>query len=110
MNLFFWKKNTVIDDFASNLANELYSAIPPDQALEYFMNETSHNKSTKIQKKLEQQIQLSIAQIRHFKIKYSLGIYGKARLHLKFANRLKELGYAHDITKRINELLLITTP
>ncbi|MBI3188731.1 MAG: hypothetical protein HYZ31_12800 [Gammaproteobacteria bacterium] len=110
MNLFFWKKNRIIDDFAIKLANELYSAITPDQVALYFANSENKKQNEKIQKKLDNQIKLYVVSIKQFKIKHSIGIYGKARLHLKFMERLKELGYNQDISKRINELLLISTP
>lgn len=110
MNLFFWRKNRVIDDFAVSLANELYSAIPPDQAADYFSSNSNKKLVEKIHKKLDSQIKISVISIKKFKNKNSLGIYGKARLHLKFMNRLKELGYNKDISTRINELLLISTP
>lgn len=110
MNLFFWKKNTLIDNFAIALANELYSVTPPDRAIEYFSNNNNKKQAEKIHKNLDNQIKISIISIKQFKNKNSLGIYGKARLHLKFMERLKELGYDKNISKRINDLLLISTP
>jgi hypothetical protein len=110
MSIFFWKKNKVIDYFANDLANELYSSITPQMAIDYFNESSPAKKTRKIGERFEIHIQGIIKEIQRFKKINSLGVYGKARLHLKFMERLKELGYDANITKKINEYILINTP
>lgn len=110
MNLFFWRKNKAIDMFASNLANELYSTIQPDTAKQYFGSASADKEARKIQKKIDGKIQDIIKQIEHFRAVNSLGVYGKARIHLTFAERLNELGYDANIAKKINEHIMLKTP
>ena len=118
MNLFFWKKNNTIDVFASSLANELFSTIQPQKAKE-FITQSIDNQSEKKKKrikeqkeknKFETQIDLVVKHINEFKVINSLGVYGKARLHLKFSERLKELGYNESVTKKINDMIMVRTP
>lgn len=45
-----------------------------------------------------------------FKKQHSLGVYGRAQLHLNFMQRLNQLGYSDDITKYLNEILLVRSP
>jgi len=103
--LFFWKNNKIIDDFAINLADELYSHIQPD-AIEIYLAD----KKNKSAKKTERQLSDFIDRVRQFKKISSLGIYGKARLHLTFTERLNELGYNKKLADKINEIILLKTP
>lgn len=114
MNIFFWKKNKQIDAFAISLADEFYSHIQPQVAID-FMKETAggrkqsgktHKQNIRINKVLEDSANHIIA----FKEEHSLGIYGKARLHLNFMQRLNQLGYPEDITKYLNEIILVRSP
>ena len=45
-----------------------------------------------------------------FKSVNKLGVYGKAKFHLEFVERLKELGYKDQVAEAINEEILIKTP
>ena len=118
MNLFFWKKNKTIDTFANSLANELYSNIQPQKANELILqlddskskNKKALIKEQKEKKRMELQIDSVVKQIVEFKEVNSLGVYGKARLHMKFSERLKELGYDSPITDKINKMIMIRTP
>lgn len=108
MQLFFWRKNKQIDTFANTLANELFSNLQPDNAVAYLAG--PKDKSGKTDKKIDRRIQELIMQVQHFRIQHSLGVYGKARLHLTFTERLKELGYDQKVADRLNEMVMIRTP
>ena len=103
--LFFWKKNKLIDDFAINLADDLYSQIQPE-----VMNTYLSDKKSKSAKKINRQLEDIIHRVKQFRATYSLGVYGKARLHLNFTERLKELGYEKKLAEKINEMILLKTP
>ena len=103
--LFFWKKNKLIDDFAINLADELYSHVQPN-VMEAFIA----NKKDKAAKKTDRQVAELINRVQQFRTANSLGIYGKARLHLTFTARLNELGYNKKLAEKINEIVLLKTP
>lgn len=110
MSLFFWKKNKIIDIFASDLANQLFGAIQPDAAGEYFKPPSPDSKAKKLRKKTDNAMENIVKQVNQFKVINSLGIYGKARLHMKFTERLEDLGYDSNLAKRINEQIMIKTP
>lgn len=116
-NLFFWKKNAAIDQFAHTIAAELFSRVQPDQMEEYLATATNQaitdKKTAKAQLRRDQVTQVineTILQVQHFRTAYGLGIYGKARLHLTFTERLKELGYSDPVATEINRIILIRTP
>ena len=108
MQIFFWKKNKQIDEFANAIANDLYSTIPPDVALD-FMNE-SDSKSKKVNTKVARKLDDIVLRIKQFRAENSIGVYGKARLHLKFAEQLEELGYEKKVAGLFNEKIMIRTP
>ena len=92
------------------LADNFFSQIQPQVAVDFFQNtqqqkNKSHKKHTKIRNILNQ----TADQITAFRKENSLGVYGKARLHLTFMNRLNELGYTEDITRQLNEIILLRT-
>jgi len=111
-----WQKNKEIDRFANLLADELYSRIQPDLASEYFNDRNASierkkdlkNKMNKAQN-VDQALGSVIAEFKKFRESEKLGIYGKARLHMKFMERLTELGYAQDIARKLNEQILFKT-
>lgn len=115
-SLLFRKKNSIIDHFAHNLAAEFYSRISTEQVTEYFSPiEASSNlkKADKSQAKRDQITMIFnevILQVQQFKTIHKLGIYGKARLHLIFTERLKDLGYPPAIAAEVNKTILIRTP
>lgn len=114
MDIFFWKKNKQIDAFAILLADEFYSQIQPQVAND-FLKETTEGKGRK-GKTDKQNIRINkiledvANQIITFKKQHSLGVYGKARLHLNFIQRLNELGYSEDTAKYMNEIILVRSP
>ena len=110
MRLFFWRKNKIIDVFASSLADELYSLVQPDAAKDYLDNKSAGKQAEKSRRKIDRQLEDVVAQVQQFRMANSLGVYGKARLHLKFTERLKELGYDAKVAGRLNEMLLLRTP
>ena len=110
MNLFFWKNNKIIDSFASELANELYSHVQPQVAKEYFEGVTDKKQMRKNEKKVSGEIQGMVKKINEFKFIQSLGVYGKARLHLRFKLRLEELGYDQQVANKLNEIVMLKTP
>ena len=110
MNLFFWKNNNQIDVFASALADELYSLVQPQLAKDYVNNSSNDKKSRKTNKMIGGKLQDIIKQVDQFRTTHSLGVYGKARLHMKFVGRLEELGYDENTVNKINEHIMISTP
>jgi hypothetical protein len=108
MPILFWKKNKQIDTFANSIANELYSTIQPDAALE-FVNELG-SKKTKTGVKVARKLDDIILRINQFRTENPLGVYGKARLYMKFAQQLEELGYEKKVVKVLNEKIMIRTP
>ena len=108
MQILFWKKNRLIDNFANTLANDLFSSLQPDAALEFASNSKKKNK--KADAKIARKLDDLILRVKQFRNEHSIGVYGKARLHLKFANRLVELGYQEHVAKKINEMILLSTP
>ena len=114
MNIFFWRKNKQIDAFAIILADEFYSHIQPQVAIDFMKEATGGKKQTgktnKQNIKINKIIEDVANQIITFKKQHSLGVYGKARLHLNFMQRLNELGYSEDITKYLNEIILVRSP
>ena len=116
MTLFPWQKNKEIDRFANVVADEFYSRIQPDMANAHFddVNMKVENKK-ELKNKLNnagnvnQALGAVINEFRKFRDSQKLGIYGKARLHMKFMERLTELGYSQDIAKKLNEEILFKT-
>ena len=110
MNILFWKKNKLIDKTAIILADEFYSQAQPRHVIDYLKDVKPNNKIRKKNKKLENLLDKTAGQINAFRKENSIGIYGKSRLHLIFMNRLNELGYPEEITRQINEIILLRTP
>ena len=110
MNLFFWKNNKLIDSFANELAGELFSNVNPDQARLFFEGSSDKKQMRKSEKNLQNQLSVIINKINEFKLINTLGVYGKARLHLKFKLRLEELGYDKPVVDKLNETLMLKTP
>ena len=114
MNIFFWKKNKQIDAFAIILADELYSHLQPQVAIDFMKaaieEKKQSGKANKQNIRIYKILEDAAYQIVVFKKKHSLGVYGKARLHLNFMQRLNELGYPEDITKYLDEILLVRSP
>lgn len=115
MNLFFWKKNGLIDNFATQLADELYSQIQPAKA-EQLLNLATEDKSNKKNKKQKKSLTAAskaligvIQQVHQFREQQKLGIYGKARLQMQFMERLRELGYPENVTEVLNKMILVET-
>jgi hypothetical protein len=46
-------------------------------------------------------------QLRRFTEQHGLGIYGRARMHMQFRSRLIELGYAKDVARGIDSMILL---
>ncbi|MEJ2347037.1 MAG: hypothetical protein P8090_16870, partial [Gammaproteobacteria bacterium] len=108
--------NKAIDRFANLLADEFYSRIQPELASEHYSKKSMHieNKKELKSKKnnaqtVNQAVASAISEFRKFRKSQRLGIYGKARLHMKFMERLTELGYEHKIAKKLNEEILFKT-
>lgn len=109
MNLFFWKNNKLIDTFANEVASELYSNLQPQLVKNFFEKKSFGKKLNKDDKKLLAEMQTVIKKVDEFKYIHSLGVYGKARLHLKFKIRLEELGYEKKIVDMLNEIVMLRT-
>jgi hydrogenase maturation factor HypF (carbamoyltransferase family) len=107
--LFFFKKNKLIKRFARSTAEELYSNLPPSM-LEKQYDKKNKKMARKAHKTLQDVLDDTVLSIAQFKSVNKLGIYGKAKFHLEFVERLKELGYSDQIAEAINEEILIKTP
>lgn len=124
MPIFFWKQNKKIDQFATQLADELFSMVPPEMAADLMLdaNEAggkkgkakSGGKKYKRQgagaAKMDALMNEIISKIIEFRTRLKLGVYGKARLHMQFRARLLELGYDERLSKSINEEIMLRTP
>lgn len=100
MNLFFWKKNQKIDEFALQLANHFFKIVPPE-------NIASEQSMRKTLKKLDRELNKIFSKISTFDAQNHLGIYTRARLQNKFNYRLDELGYAPEFVKALNDQMLV---
>lgn len=116
MAIFPWQKTKEIDRFANWLADEFFSRIQPELADEHFKSKNKNIENKKELKsmqnnaqKVNQAISQTIAEFRKFRESQSLGVYGKARFHMKFRDRLAELGYEKDIAKKLDEEILFKT-
>lgn len=102
---FFWRINKQIDEFATSIADELYSQITPE------MLKTANKKSDKkISKQWDKQVNGIIYSINEYKQTHGLSIYRKARLHQTFMSRLEVHGFSMKLIKELNEHLLLKTP
>ena len=106
MGLFFWKKNKVIDQFANDLANELYSDIQPKLMAEYISGDDTGDVK-KYGKKIDNRLSGVVKAVQQFRLTHSLGVYGKARLQLKLGERLDELGYEKAVIDKLNRMILL---
>lgn len=103
MDLFFWRGTKELDSFAESLANELYSSFPPsviDKALKE--GDPKH-------KKLQLYLEDVKAKVAHYKVTNKVGVYKKARLHLRFMQTLEELGYEPGTAREISDMLIFHT-
>lgn len=113
MKLFFWKDNPHIDTFAQTLADDLFSHVQPDAALAYFSADASTDarnagkKALAQNREIDRRIKDLVKKVKQFRTQYALGIYGKARLNLKFMERLKDLGFAPEVAKKLNQIILL---
>ena len=103
--LFFWRFNKQIDEFATSLADELYSQVTPEM-----ISAANKKADKKISKQWDKQVNGVILKINQYKFSHGLGIYRKARLHQTFMNRLEVHGFAKKFVKELNEHLLLNTP
>ena len=110
MGLFFWKNNKTIDAFANTSANSLFSAMQPQAAQAYLTDNMDDRQAKKFGKTLDRAIKDQVNKINEFKRQHSLGVYGKARLHMKLRERLAELGYSSDVAVKIDQMIMIKTP
>lgn len=113
MPLLFWKvKNPQIDAFAQQLANRVFSELPPALVHQTLVGEAAsgtHKSGTK--KKSGMNMPRIAGEVSgnlyQFSRQNRLGIYGKARLHMQFRSRLMELGYSKDDARAIDQLILL---
>ena len=86
----------------------MFSTVQPEAAHAYV--EETDEKRKKANKKVERKVQDIVFRVQEFRVQHSLGVYGKARLHLTFTERLKELGYDPKVAEKLNELILLRSP
>lgn len=104
MALFFWKNNKRIDAFAVAIADDLYSHVRPEDVQRHLRGEAL--KSKKKNQKIDQRLWGIVSQMQAFRDANQLGVYGKARLQMKFNERLLELGYEVEDTDRLVDIIL----
>jgi len=105
MGLIFWKDNRKIDAFAQAIADDLYSYVQPDVARQHVTGSSELQKKKKA--RVQQKFTDIVRQIERFSESNSLGVYGQARLHKQFGERLEELGYEPEIVHKITENFLL---
>lgn len=103
--LLFWKKNREIDNFANILADELYSQLPPK-----LIQNQKGTSGKKLALRFDKELQRIVSRLQDFKAIHKLGVYGKARFHLTFKERLRSHGYPEELAREINEYLLVKVP
>ena len=108
MGLLFWKNNKAIDGFAEAIADDLFSFVQPAAAKQQILGKGDLPK--KQARKVDQKMTDVVLQIQRFIASHSLGVYGKARLQMKFNDRLKELGYDAAVVDKIAEFILLRNP
>jgi hypothetical protein len=101
----FGEKKRMLIEFANQLADELYSRVPPN-----VVDQHMSGKSKSASKKFNDAMDDSVMRVAQFKTNHHPGIYGKAKLHQVFADRLRELGYPNELANEINQYILIKTP
>lgn len=123
--MWFWQKNRQITEYAKTVADEFYSQVQGDMLEAYLgENEEPGKALSSLKKKqrhkalqrevfqtqqVQQQLDALLQKIRQFKVEHRLGVYGKARLHLVFCERLKELGYEPELVNQLNRMVLLRT-
>jgi len=103
--LLFWRKNTEIDNFANILADELYTKLPPNM-----LENSEKAAGKKLDRRIEKELQTMVTRLQEYKLVHKLGVYGKARFHLTFRERLRSHGYPEILAKEINDFLLVKVP
>ena len=82
-----------------------------DQYLEAESKPKSKNKQDKKSaRKVESVMSSTISHMKQFIAENKLGVYGKARMHMKFTDRLTELGYSEELAKTLNENIMLKVP
>lgn len=108
--LFFWKKSEEmqkIEEFAVQLGSNFFGAVSPQALGDYFLPDKLDKKS---RKRIEREIQALALRISQFKALHQIGVYGKARLHQVFMERLEELDYDPKAVRELNQLLMVKSP
>ncbi|MEJ2362925.1 MAG: hypothetical protein P8Z75_16200 [Gammaproteobacteria bacterium] len=101
----FSHKNKQIDNFAKQLADEIYSHIPPA-----LLEQDDKSAQKKLNRRIDKELQTAVTNLNNFKLMHKLGVYGKARFHLTFMERLRAHGYPESLVKEINEHLMVKVP
>jgi len=107
VSIFFWKNNKVIDELAASLAEDLYNTVNPKSFDKFFADEKANKK---LDKNVKRAIGNVIVRIKDYRKDNKMGVYAKARFHLKFKNRLYELGYSDDVVEDVDKLIMVETP
>jgi site-specific recombinase len=103
--LWFSSKNKQIDNFAKQLADEIYSHIPPT-----LLEGDDKSAQKKLSRRFDKELQNAVTELHNYRLMYKLGVYGKARFHLTFMERLRNHGYPEALVKEINEQLMLKVP
>ncbi len=108
--LLFWKKSEEmrrIEEFAAQLGSDFFGKVSPQALGDYFQPDRLDKKS---RKHIEKEIQALALRISQFKALHKIGVYGKARLHQLFMERLEELDYPPKAVRELNKLLMVKSP
>lgn len=103
--LLFWRRNKEIDRFANILADELYTHLPPQM-----LEKQKKTSDKKLVRRFDKELQNIVTRLHTFKTVNKLGVYGKARFHLTFLDRLRSHGYPEELAKELNDYLLVKVP
>jgi hypothetical protein len=114
MALLFWKQNPEIDAFALQLANHFSSRLPPSAAEAALAAADEPAPAAPRKRKtaqpadvLEKLLGEASQQLHRFSEQRGLGIYGRARMHMQFRSRLVDLGYAKDVARGVDSMILL---
>lgn len=112
----FWKKNRLIDEFAQQQADAFFSQVSFGAVQDFLEGAEEGGKKrskrkggSKLGHEAKRELELTINRLAQFKDKHRLGVYGKARFHLKFKSRLVELGYPDDVAGAIDRAMMLNT-
>jgi len=98
----FFHRKSEIDAFAKTMADEFSKTLPIDHIRSF--------EEKKYQNKLDKGLAKIIREVGICQSKKKMGVYYKARFHMIFMDRLREIGYPEDLIQNINKAVMLATP